>query len=534
VSNQYTCRIKSYIQPFERKLALAELEALTGQIPEPRVDEGNALDYIVSTDLHATELAQKLAYWESVRDTHTILTTQALREATINVVRNGVAVEQIEWLVTLNTSSSLPNRRALRYGPHGIHEYRGKFFPQLVRSLINIAQVPKGGIVADPMSGSGTTAVEAVLSQCHGMGLDMNPLSVLMGRTKAALLSIDPSEIIGAYIAVRDQLMIPSAKRSLEYFESLSPEDQEYLRGWFSEQVLFDLDRIVMVISSLNIPATVRDMMRLSLSNIIRSVSWQKSDDLRVRKEVRLEEDIDPINEFLEELNRSVKAISSMLYYNRDTPIGTFHIQDGDARAIPNFWKDWLGKVDTVITSPPYATALPYLDTDRLSLLYLGLLSRRGQRERDQEMIGNREVTDKKRKEYWQYFLEHQDALPASVVNLIDRIERLNSTKDVGFRRKNLPALLAKYFLDMKEVLFGISQVLKPGAPAFIVVGDNHTTAGEEKVDITTSSLLIDVAEMVGLEALEHIPMEMLISRDIFRKNAMSSEIILCFRRPVG
>ena len=35
--------------------------------------------------------------------------------------------------------------------------------------------------------------------------------------------------------------------------------------------------------------------MLLSLSNVIRSVSWQKNDDLRVRKELRLDVEIDPI-----------------------------------------------------------------------------------------------------------------------------------------------------------------------------------------------------------------------------------------------
>ena len=115
---------------------------------------------------------------------------------------------------------------------------------------------------------------------------------------------------------------------------------------------------------------------------------------------------------------------------------------------------------------------------------------------------------------------------------LIEKIDRLNATKEVGFRRRNLPALLAKYFLDMKAVLTGIAQVLKPGAPAFVVVGDNHTTAGEEKVDIETSTLLVDVAEMVGLKPARTCPMEMLVSRDIFRKNAVASEAILHLRRP--
>src|SRR6185437_13333514 len=114
-NNQIRCRIKPYIQPFEYRLALAELEALAGHEPQVLANAVDGLEYVVFSDISASQLAQKLAYWEAVHQDRSVLTTQALREATINVVRNGVALGQIEWLVTLNASSSLPNRRALRY-----------------------------------------------------------------------------------------------------------------------------------------------------------------------------------------------------------------------------------------------------------------------------------------------------------------------------------------------------------------------------------------------------------------------------------
>jgi hypothetical protein len=115
---------------------------------------------------------------------------------------------------------------------------------------------------------------------------------------------------------------------------------------------------------------------------------------------------------------------------------------------------------------------------------------------------------------------------------LIEKIERLNSTHDVGFRRRNLSALLAKYFFDMRLVLSGVAQVLKPGAPAYFVVGDNHTIAGGQRIDIETARLLVDIAEKVGLKSEQHIPMEMLVARGIFKRNAVASEIILAFQRP--
>lgn len=522
------CRMKPYIQPFERTLALAELSAIAGAKPVAVDKTEEPVLFSLPSIVKADALARHLAYWEVIETDKLCFTTQVLRERTVNVVRNGVPPKDIPQL--LKDDIVLPNRRCLRYGTHGIHEYRGKFFPQLVRSLINIADVPKKGIVADPMCGSGTTDVEAVLGEYHALGLDMNPLSVLMARNKCALLSVAPQVLNSGYEALRDKLIRPSNKRNgkLTYLNSLPARDQEYLSAWFSEQVLQDLDEVARAIQQSD--QRVRDFFWLSLSNIIRSVSWQKDDDLRVRKELRPEADIDPIREFLEELGRSVRVVLAFLYHNRETKFGPFNIVEGDARDLATVWKKWKRKLDAIITSPPYATALPYLDTDRLSLCYLGLLPRPDHRRKDQHMIGNREITEKQRLTYWKIF--ETGKLPKSVSALIQKVDTLNSKIEVGFRRRNLPALLTKYFMDMQQVFEGMKAVLRPGRPAYVVVGNNHTIAGGERVEIDTASLLVDIAAVVGMKSERRIPMEMLVSRDIFKKNAVASEEILCFRTP--
>ena len=524
--------MKAYIQPFERTLALAELSALTNSDPVPvEQQSGEPILFSIPPVVKASALARNLAYWESIEADPPCFTTQVLRERTVNVVRNGVAPKEIPQLL-LAEEIGLPNRRCLRYGTHGIHEYRGKFFPQLVRSLINIAGVPKRGIVADPMCGSGTTCVEAALGDYQAVGLDMNPLSVLMARVKCSLLAVDPDFLVSAYERIRGQLLRPAGKRSarLTYFGSLPSRDQEYLSAWFSQQVLQDLDEVARAIQLSD--KRVRDFFWLCLSNIVRSVSWQKDDDLRVRKELRPDVEIDPIREFLEEMGRSVRVVLAFLYQNKETPIGSFEITEGDARDLVSAWSQRKGEIDAIITSPPYATALPYLDTDRLSLCYLGLLSRPEHRQRDQDMIGNREISESKRAMYWKLFESNKKKLPKSVSALVQKVSTLNSQIEVGFRRRNLPALLTKYFIDMQQVFEGMSTVLRPGSPAFVVIGNNHTIAGGERVEIETANLLVDIASAVGMEFERRIPMEMLVSRDIFKNNAVASEEILCFRSP--
>ena len=526
-------RMKSYIQPFERELALREVRAL-GHAELVNMSDGGGNDYSLRTKTPTKVLADRLTYWESVTDEDgTKLTIQALRESTVNLVRNGIALDTLRAKLPFSESVPLPNRRCLRYGTHGIHEYRGKFFPQLVRSLINISGTQPGGIVADPMSGSGTTVVEAVLAGCIGRGLDMNPLSVLLGNVKTLLLEASSSGLESSYQQLRDELMATdtSTATTLAYFKTLPEEDQKYLASWFSDDVLQGLDDISQAIARLKDPHSV-SLAKIALSNIIRSVSWQKDDDLRVRKEVRLDVEIDPKKEFLEEIGRSVRAVLAFLYQNGSLERTSFEIKEGDARKCGELWGE--NSIDVVITSPPYATALPYLDTDRLSLCYLGLLPRPEHRLRDKEMIGNREVTEKIRREYWGRYEADKASLPASIVALIDKIHSLNSMAEVGFRRKNLPALLSKYFFDMKQVIESIQFTLKPGHYAFVVVGNNHTVAGGHRVEIETASLLQDIAAQVGLEVAQPLSMDMLISRDIFKGNAMGSEDIIVFRKRVS
>ncbi|NJN98718.1 MAG: hypothetical protein HC875_33835 [Anaerolineales bacterium] len=189
-----------------------------------------------------------------------------------------------------------------------------------------------------------------------------------------------------------------------------------------------------------------RLLFQVTLSNILRRVSWQKDDDLRVRKEIRPELEIDVKAEFLAELNRSVKTILALLYENQDFPVGQATIVEGNARQADRLLAGQRGQIEAIITSPPYATALPYLDTDRLSLCYLGLLSRPQHRQRDYQMIGNREITERQRQLNWQEYQQRRTELPAEITRVIDLIDTLNRQTEVGFRRRNLPALLARYF----------------------------------------------------------------------------------------
>lgn len=513
----YTCRLKSYIQPFERVLAIRELTQLAGTTPVQRGE------HVWEVSANRPLAMNRLAYWEAVAGKDERSTEQALLESTANTVRNGVPIADLHAMLPL--TSRLPvNRRVLRYGVHGIHEYRGKFFPQLVRSLLNQVGAGRGSVVFDPMVGSGTTCVEASLLGARAVGLDLNPLSVLVTHVKSHLYAVDPVRLEASYEQIRSALLRDSDE-ALTYFEGLPQEDQTYLGRWFSPAVLLDLDRISRMIQRENDPV-IRDFFRVVQSNILRRVSWQKVDDLRVRRETKADADLDAIAEYLQELGRSLRYVLAARLQLRRAPVGIAEVRNGDARDAARVWPELRGRVNVTVTSPPYATALPYLDTDRLSLAYLGLLTRPVHRARDLDMIGNREISDRQRRSLLEDYARNKQALPDSVVSLVDRVDELNQST-AGFRRKNMSALLAKYFLDMQRVFTSVGEMMAADGSTFVVVGSNHTIAGGTRIEIETASLLADVAESVGYRLADRLEMEMLVSRDIFRRNAGPTESIL-------
>lgn len=529
-----TCRLKEHIQPFERQLALQELRALAGG-PVVPIDgnETTASAFKIIGPSDATALRGALAYWRSVGDGANRLTDQLRGEATLGFARNGVAIDRLTEIVRAQVSSKLPNKRCLRYATHGLHEYRGKFFPQLVRALMNIARLPNDATVLDPMCGSGTTLAEACLSGRRGLGLDMNPLSVLVTNVKCQALALNPEKLIAAHRKLHDLLDKGiRSKRTPRHSTVLPDADKAYLARWFAPRTMEELDHVEATIRRLP-PGTMRDFYRVCLSNILRAVSCQKNDDLRIRREETELPAGETVARFLDEALRSTRTVAAFLAERRQNSLGDHAVFEADARRAAAALPEAVGGVDAVITSPPYATALPYIDTDRLSLIYLGLLPREAHRTRDTLMIGNREVTIRLRTEQWAFYRENRSMLPRNTRALIERIDRLNSrTETVGFRRRNLATLLSKYFFDMRRVMQQTFMLLRPGGVMFFVVGNNRTTAGNQPVEIRTTAHLIEIAEGVGFRVAGNMSMDMLISRDIFRRNAVPSEQIVRLEKP--
>jgi len=212
-------------------------------------------------------------------------------------------------------------------------------------------------------------------------------------------------------------------------------------------------------------------------------------------------------------------------------------VVEGDSRLYQTF--DLLGlerqSVDAVVTSPPYATALPYIDTDRLSLLAIMGIPSKFRSNLEENLTGSREIRKTERDAFEATLMDDKEAyslLPRDVVSEVRFILKENSKIDVGFRRANMPALLWRYYIHMKENLEGMRDVMRPGARAFYVVGDSRTNAGGSWVRINTCSNIVEIAKGAGFKFLEAIDIDVTTENYKHIKNAITKNQILIFERP--
>ncbi len=81
------------------------------------------------------------------------------------------------------------------YAFHNLYPYKGKFYPRLVRTLINAFKLNHNSLLLDPFNGSGTATHEASLMGIKSVGIDVTPMGIVLSELKNDLLFIDEQKL---------------------------------------------------------------------------------------------------------------------------------------------------------------------------------------------------------------------------------------------------------------------------------------------------------------------------------------------------
>ncbi len=319
-----------------------------------------------------------------------------------------------------------------------IHPFPARMAPDLVRDALKV--VPADGWVLDPMCGSGTVPRAAVEAGRGCVGVDIDPLAVMMSQVWTSRL--DPKGIRDDAVDLvqRAEALSPAAVE-----RPTDPETRKFISYWFAATQEDELARLTTVLGRHERPT--KQALMIALSRIIVSKEMMASlarDTSHSRPhKVAEENDFDVYAGF----RMSARLVAQRLQPERI--FGKADIRLGDARTLNGV--DGNG-FDLVLTSPPYLNAIDYIRGHRLALVWMGHVMESLRETRAANVGAERIMSRAKRS------LEISPYVTKAEGSTI-------GSRHLGWIRR--------YAADMEAVLQQVRRTLKPTGHVVMVIGNS-------------------------------------------------------------
>lgn len=283
-------------------------------------------------------------------------------------------------MLNINKSAALTKLRDVDWSfaslsNEGIHSFH--WYPATYLSAIPGTLIPHltsaGETVLDPFSGSGTTGVEAVRLNRRYIGIDTNPVAVLMTQAKLSFPS--PSSIRSC---LRDTLQRSQALLSGKT-PPTHPHNRELL-GWYHPQTLESLNSILHAILAIKV-GVLRTAMLAGFSSILKNCSSQGKhwgwvcDNVKPKPEEIVFKNATlaftvAITEFAKAAEHALEAcLVHSFGETRESVRKRSRVIHGDC--VAEIRKLKANSIDLVSTSPPYYGVADYVKSQRLTFLWL-------------------------------------------------------------------------------------------------------------------------------------------------------------------
>lgn len=332
-------------------------------------------------------------------------------------------------------------------GRNPVHPFPARMAPDVVLDAIDGLD---GSVrLLDPMMGSGTVLAIARSEGHRVIGVDSDPLAVLLARVWTT--TIDAEAVLEKAVEVlnRAKILFQTLTVGNAYPKNADAETRKFLRYWFDDYARRQLAALATAISRVR-DERIRAVLWCGFSRLIitkqagASLAMDLSHSRPHKKFKRAP--IKPFNKFLAAVDVVVSNCPRIGAERLGPPP---QVSEGDARRL-DIEDD---SIDIVVTSPPYLNAIDYLRCSKFSLVWMGY-NVSALRKIRSENIGAESASP--------------EAITAEWVQLI--ITNLGLTPRLSTRDQRL---LCQYIWDMNRAISETARVLRSGAPAIYVVGDS-------------------------------------------------------------
>ncbi len=380
---------------------------------------------------------------------------------------------------------------------HGIHLYPARMHPEIARRVISKYAHPSD-VVFDPFMGSGGVLLESILHGNNAVGLDINPLAVLISKVKTTIFKNNKISLIPKFLETILSDSNHAFKRggggrqwdnqpNLLCSNNLYPSEYD-TTGWFDTHTLIRLG----LLKRSMIKVTDDDILnffKICFSLTVRKSSWQRSGSWKIHRIPELDRcgaSPDPFAIFNNVCNANIKKIKNLAMMH---PVGRAYPLLGNTKEVDLNFKRVTHilqdkKANLVVTSPPYGdhkTTVAYGQFSRHLSHWLDLPVDEV-RTVDSMGLGGKN------------YKTNNDLESPALGHTLTKIQK----NDVKLTKNKKPCRdreVYAYFYDLDQCLEQISQCLVTGKSHACFVVANRTV---RRITIPTDTILIELGRKYG------------------------------------
>lgn len=366
-----------------------------------------------------------------------------------------------------------------RYMTHGFHMYPARMMPLIAKRLVRMFAPSSDDVVLDPFVGSGGVLVEARLFNRNSIGIDINPLAVIIAKAKAT--PIDPK-----ILRKHGRTLFGEIEKDAVAKVNYGVPAIRNVAFWFKKSVIRNLNIIKHRLDELReIDQDVYNFFACAFSYTVRKTSNVRAREFKL---YRIPEDElesykpNALATFREIVDYNISKMHDFYRAVRDFDVNA-RVLEGNAKRLMEVDPEALheGSASLVVTSPPYGdahTTVAYGQFSRYPALWLGYDERKILNLDDTGLGGKPLDADVARLES-----------PA----LAETYERVRQRDDT--RAKELLA----FFYDIDVCMKQIAASLKPGRSHCCFVLGNRTV---KRVEVPADQILVELGRKYGYQHL--------------------------------
>jgi hypothetical protein len=375
-----------------------------------------------------------------------------------------------------------------QYMTHGFHMYPARMIPQVAKRLIDKFIFSSKDVVLDPFCGSGGVLVESMLKGNTSIGVDVNPLAILIAKVKTTPL--DPEKLTSCANDLLSKIRGDIAKGT-----ECEILDIKNVKFWFKPKVIKDLCIIRRrILDWKDRDKDIYDFFRVCFSYTVRKTSSVRGREFKLYrisvKELKLYNP-NVLKTFENIVRTNIFKMSEFYKAVGNSGVKAYPLKGDTKKLLEIDSALHEGSVNLVVTSPPYGdshTTVAYGQFSRYPALWLGF-DEKEVMEIDNAGLGGKIVNG------------DVDKLESPLL-----VETYTAVAEKDERRARE---LFSYFYDIDACFEQLSKAFKKGKGYCCFVLGNRTV---RRVKVPTDEILVELSKKYGFEHIDtkyrRIPMK--------------------------